>query len=363
MAYGKIEETFWDDPVLRGLSQDARFFMLYLLTTRHRTRLGLYVLPPAYAAEDLQWTVDRVEAARKELEKTGRIHYDKDNRCVFIKRFLKHNTLENRRVIVGALAEVRGIPDTYLFRELLKAAEHYKRAHYTELLDALRNRIAYRIDRVKQTELDVIGKEPNERPKGFSGEENSHSPNLSKRNNLDTVCHTVPDTIPASRAFLPSLNLSHLYKTPIPLDGPGSFEEFWKLYPKREGGNPKAAAERKWKARIKAGTLPAEMIAGAQRYAAYIKTPATEARFVKQAQTFLGPDEWWKESWHATESKRTKERTAEEIDLKGFQQRFEGKVPDIKPRSIKPRDGEEGTGPTKVGALLPKIPPPPMKGG
>lgn len=56
----------------------------------------------------------------------------------------------------------------------------------------------------------------------------------------------------------------------------------------RDGSTP-AAAFAAWKARIKDGAKPEDMVAGAHRYAAWCK--ATSAEQVLMAQTFFGPQE------------------------------------------------------------------------
>lgn len=78
------------------------------------------------------------------------------------------------------------------------------------------------------------------------------------------------------------------------------FEEAWQAYPKRAGGNSKAAAFKAWKARLKEGVSPADMQAGVTRYAAYVSaTGNAGSQFVKQAATFFGPDRHFEESWQA----------------------------------------------------------------
>ena len=78
------------------------------------------------------------------------------------------------------------------------------------------------------------------------------------------------------------------------------FEQAWQAYPKRAGGNPKQAAWKSWLARIRAGIKPADMLAGVQRYAAYITaTGKAGSEYVKQASTFFGPDHHFAESWIA----------------------------------------------------------------
>lgn len=79
---------------------------------------------------------------------------------------------------------------------------------------------------------------------------------------------------------------------------PEDFEAIWEAYPDREGGNPKKAAYRKWRARVNAGVDPAELLEGVKRYARYVEARGMEGgRFVKQAATFFGPDEHWREDY------------------------------------------------------------------
>ena len=73
------------------------------------------------------------------------------------------------------------------------------------------------------------------------------------------------------------------------------FDQAMALYPSRAQGNPKPPAYRAWCARIKDGVSPEEIIAGVRRYTAYIQ--ATGSAFIKQASTFFGPDEFWKQPW------------------------------------------------------------------
>lgn len=70
------------------------------------------------------------------------------------------------------------------------------------------------------------------------------------------------------------------------------------VYPKRAGGDSRAAAYKAWRARRAVGVLGADMLDGATRYAAYCAaTGKTGTEFVKQAATFFGPDDWWALLW------------------------------------------------------------------
>lgn len=76
------------------------------------------------------------------------------------------------------------------------------------------------------------------------------------------------------------------------------FDEAWEAYPRRPN-NSKTAARKAWDARLKAGEDPHLMLEGARRYAAYVAAEGTAPRYVKQAKTFFGPDEWYKTDFGA----------------------------------------------------------------
>lgn len=82
-------------------------------------------------------------------------------------------------------------------------------------------------------------------------------------------------------------------------DYPPEFEAAWTAYPPRAGGNKKATF-RAWVARRKAGATPADMLAGATRYAAFVMAERTEERYIKQPATFFGPDEHYALPWRPT---------------------------------------------------------------
>lgn len=78
---------------------------------------------------------------------------------------------------------------------------------------------------------------------------------------------------------------------------PKDFELAWAGYPDRPGANKKAAFKA-WSARIKAGVDPNDILAGVQRYAKYCDaTKTTGTRYVKQPETFFGPDEHYEQKW------------------------------------------------------------------
>lgn len=78
------------------------------------------------------------------------------------------------------------------------------------------------------------------------------------------------------------------------------FENAWKTYPKRSGGNSKAQAYAQWNARLKEGIDAMVMTSGISRYAKHCEIQGTEPQFVKMTCTFLGRDKHFLETWDAT---------------------------------------------------------------
>jgi hypothetical protein len=81
-------------------------------------------------------------------------------------------------------------------------------------------------------------------------------------------------------------------------DEPAGFSEAFEAYPPRAGGNSRRDAAAAFAARLRAGVAAEELIAGVQRYRAYCDaTERTGTEFVKQAKTFFGPGDHWREPY------------------------------------------------------------------
>lgn len=256
MAYGKVEESFWNHHRNRDLSEQARLFLLYLLTNRHKNRLGLYVLPPAYAAEDLQWTGERVVKVIGELKKAGFVEYDDRTRCVFLRRFLKHNTMENANVVAAAMKELETVPATPLLAALLEVVQRYRRPHYRLLIEELRNHIANRVEKVQQTNLLTDG--------------GGLTPDSPKPN------QTKPEPSQAK---------------------PSQYDEqflfFWRCYPKRNNPGSKSNAAEIWEKAVCDGVTPDLIQARAEQYAQWcLLEGIVGTGKVAMATTWLNGKRW-----------------------------------------------------------------------
>lgn len=100
-------------------------------------------------------------------------------------------------------------------------------------------------------------------------------------------------------------------------DYPADFESAWSAYPNRPGAN-KVSTFKAWSARVKAGAFPADILAGVERYAAYVLAERTEERFIKQPATFMGPDEHFALPWRSSRSPAARQDVNEEAKRRLF---------------------------------------------
>lgn len=116
--YTKIESQFWKDEKMIKLSGDARYLMLYLLTSPHRNMIGCYFLPEPYAFFDLGMSPERFQQALSQLVKSERIKYDTDNHILLIPNYLRFNPLENPNQVKAAIERLAELPQTQLLQDL-----------------------------------------------------------------------------------------------------------------------------------------------------------------------------------------------------------------------------------------------------
>lgn len=95
-----------------------------------------------------------------------------------------------------------------------------------------------------------------------------------------------------------------------------AFESAWRLYPKREGSNPKNKAHSAWKARLKDGVSVDDMVQGLARYVAYCKARGSVGtEYVMQAQRFFGPSKEFANDWKpAAQQNQSRHHGFDKID-------------------------------------------------
>lgn len=108
--YGKIFSAIWESADFRGLTEDGRTLVLYLLSCRHGTLAGVFRLPDGYAAEDLQWKPERVAKGFADLQSKGFATRCKTTMWVWVTKFLEWNPLENPNQRKAAAKIAQSVP-------------------------------------------------------------------------------------------------------------------------------------------------------------------------------------------------------------------------------------------------------------
>lgn len=97
------------------------------------------------------------------------------------------------------------------------------------------------------------------------------------------------------------------------MDYPHEFEIVWTIMPKRDLNNPKKAAFKAWKARLKEGVSQADLESAARAYYGYCKQKGIIGTDkVMMAQTFFGPNERW-EAFKGGDTPATNEHNLESL--------------------------------------------------
>lgn len=139
--YGRVYSAFWQSPEIRALPEDGRTLALYLLTCPHANLIGCYRLPDAYAADDLQWTVERVREGFTKLQESGWLARDLATQWVVVSKYTKWNAFENANVAKAAEKVFDQVPASWLkafvAKAILEFGQHLSEGFSKGLRDAI----------------------------------------------------------------------------------------------------------------------------------------------------------------------------------------------------------------------------------
>lgn len=125
--YGKVHTSFWSSDTLKGLSDDAKFLALYLLTCQHGNMAGAFRLPLAYVAEDTGWDLERLRNGFVTLSESGWLYRCERTGWVWVTNWLKWNRPDNpnqRKAIAKLLSQVPA--SVSFFGELNKESDEIR---------------------------------------------------------------------------------------------------------------------------------------------------------------------------------------------------------------------------------------------
>jgi hypothetical protein len=94
--YAQINRKVWNTSCFRSLSKEARDLFFYLTTCPHGNMLGIFVLRPGYALDDLQLGIDIHHTNGNEAA-----HHDPNFKDVILRNGVRdigwHNDLTNKK--------------------------------------------------------------------------------------------------------------------------------------------------------------------------------------------------------------------------------------------------------------------------
>ena len=279
--YARVKRRFWVDEQVQSLSPEARYLMLYLLTSPHGNGLGLYVLRPGYAAEDMGWDTKRFAQRLRELIEKGLVNYDETTNLLFIPRWLKHNPLENPNQVQAMLKVVEELPSSHLWSAAAQAVEQFCRPFAEPLAKRLRVGSANQYT-VIRNRIDPVDSDLKDRDLKDS---RSIEP-ANQRNDKAPGLFDEPIDKPFGNGSVGRKRRNKYEYSP-------EFEAAWAEYPRPQG---KRAAYRAWQARLRdklddGRPITPDMLQQAVRhYAEACRRERRPERFIMRGSTFFGPD-------------------------------------------------------------------------
>lgn len=142
--YSRIKTRIWNSQNFRRLPDETKLFWLYLLTCPHGNLLGMFVLRPGYAKDDLKWSEKKCKKALKGLlngfetvNDDGLVSYDETVHLILIKNYLKHNPLDNPNQVKAASRKLTELPLSRLTSEFKEMLEKNSKPLYKPLIKQL----------------------------------------------------------------------------------------------------------------------------------------------------------------------------------------------------------------------------------
>ena len=208
--YRKIDPRIWTDEKFSRLTGEQQRIALYILTAQSN-RIGLFSFSPGKACEDLKTTQATFLKAFLKVCQILHWEWDGEARVLYLPTWWRYNQPESANNVVGNLKDIDDLPATPLFARFA--------ANTTYLLDA-----------VKETFLQTIAKGyPHPCPKPSPSPFLNPSPTQEQEQEQEQ-------------------KQKQKQEQEMPPAVERDFEEFWGLYPERNGkrlGKPEAL--RKWK--------------------------------------------------------------------------------------------------------------------
>ena len=193
--YRKIDPRIWTDEKFRRLTADEQRIALYILTAQSN-RIGLFSFSPGKACEDLETSPPTFRNGFEKVCRTLNWEWDSEARVLYLPTWWKYNLPENANNVIGNMKDLDDLPET-------------------SLLERFSSNTTYLSEDLIETFTQTWAKRYPQR-----------SPKRSPPQEQEQEQEQEQDTLPA---------VDH------------EFEEFWNVYPMRDGRRiGKKDAREKW---------------------------------------------------------------------------------------------------------------------
>lgn len=155
MRYRKIDPRLWKDEKIVAMDPTEKLVVLYLLTAQSN-RIGLYVLSPGQAAEDLGITAPAFTKALDAVVAALDWKWDSRLRVLFIPSWWKYNPPANPNVLKSCLGDIHDLPKTHLLRDFAVSTEHLT----PNCVQVLHDRMREIVDNIPEPPQPEEPKEP-----------------------------------------------------------------------------------------------------------------------------------------------------------------------------------------------------------
>lgn len=122
-TFSQFPLKIWRDRQFRALTDDAKLALLSLWCGPQSTSSGVMRLEDGYGAMALDWTIERWQAARIDIERHGFIKHDADTEEILIVNFFTTNRPANERARIAVAKQISAIESEALQSEATRAFE------------------------------------------------------------------------------------------------------------------------------------------------------------------------------------------------------------------------------------------------
>jgi hypothetical protein len=133
MAYARIEEGFWTDPMIKDLPLEGKLISAWLFTNPHRHFSGIYYLPMVLIEVEVGVSIGVSKKIINLLEEKGFLQYSLKHSVVWIIKMLRHQaglnspggklSAQQKKGIEKHLATLHGCP---LIIDFIEYYKHFK---------------------------------------------------------------------------------------------------------------------------------------------------------------------------------------------------------------------------------------------